>query len=120
MVLRILAASLTLLLAAPAMAQDGHAAHGGHEGPNKLGRVVFANSCAPSVQEDFTRAVAMLHSFWYSAAEPAFRDVLAKDPACGIATWGIAAILMNNPLAGSSAWMSGTRPTSEFSHGSMA
>ncbi len=100
MALRILAASLTLILATPSMAQDGHAGHAGHEGPNKLGKVAFANSCAASVQEDFTRAVVMLHSFWYSAAEPAFRDVLVKDPACGVATWGIAAILMNNPLAG--------------------
>jgi tetratricopeptide (TPR) repeat protein len=42
----------------------------------------------------------MLHSFWYSAGEQTFRDVLAKDPSCAIASWGIAAILMSNPLAG--------------------
>ena len=100
MALRILAASLTLLLATPAMAQDGHAGHAGHERPDKLGKVAFANSCAAAVHEGLARAVAMLHSFWYSAAEPAFRDVLVQDPACGVATWGIAAILMNNPLAG--------------------
>ena len=107
MALRILAASLTLLLATPAMAQEGHAGHAGHERPDKLGKVAFANSCAAAVQEDLTRAVAMLHSFWYSAAEPAFRDVLVQDPACGVATWGIAAILMNNPLAGVGAGPSG-------------
>ena len=42
----------------------------------------------------------MLHSFWFSAGEKAFRHVLEDDPACGVATFGIAAILMNNPLAG--------------------
>ncbi|MFZ4406819.1 MAG: hypothetical protein ACOYOH_05745 [Paracraurococcus sp.] len=45
----------------------------------------------------------MLHSFWYSAAEETFQAVLARDPGCAVATWGIAAILMNNPLAGAGA-----------------
>jgi len=44
--------------------------------------------------------VAMLHSFWYSATLKTFQDVLAQDPSCAIANWGIAAILMDNPLAG--------------------
>jgi hypothetical protein len=42
----------------------------------------------------------MLHSFWFSESEKTFRAVLAQDPACAIATWGIAAALMANPLAG--------------------
>jgi hypothetical protein len=42
----------------------------------------------------------MLHSFWYSAGEKLFRDVLAQDPSCAIATWGIASLLMSNLLAG--------------------
>jgi hypothetical protein len=41
----------------------------------------------------------MLHSFRYAEAEKTFREVLAQDPTCAIATWGIAAILMDNPLA---------------------
>ena len=45
----------------------------------------------------------MLHSFWYSAGEKAFRDVLKDDPQCAIATWGIASILMSNALAGQGA-----------------
>src|SRR6185503_21149503 len=48
----------------------------------------------------FQRAVAMLHSFRYAETEKAFREVLAQDASCAIATWGIAAILMSNPLAG--------------------
>ena len=66
----------------------------------QLGKVDFANSCSPAVQESFQRSVALLHSFRYQEAEKSFREVLAQDPSCGIATWGIAAILMQNPLAG--------------------
>lgn len=42
----------------------------------------------------------MLHSFRYGESEKTFREVLAQDPSCAIATWGIAAILMSNPLTG--------------------
>src|SRR5688572_21197567 len=45
----------------------------------------------------------MLHSFWFGAGEKTFRDVLAQDPSCTIANWGIAAILMSNPLGGQGA-----------------
>jgi tetratricopeptide (TPR) repeat protein len=68
-----------------------------------LGHVSFPTSCDPKVQASFERAVAMLHSFWYSAGERAFRDVLKQDPQCAIATWGIASILMSNALAGQGA-----------------
>ena len=76
-------------LVIPALAQE-----------EKLGKVTFPNSCDAKVQVQFERGVAMLHSFWYSAAEKTFREVLTQDPSCAIATWGIAAILMSNPLAG--------------------
>lgn len=78
-----------------AMADDNHHAHGGD-----VGKVAFQNSCSPAVQTDLTRGVAMLHSFWYSAGEATFRAVLARDPGCAIATWGIASLMMANPLAG--------------------
>jgi tetratricopeptide (TPR) repeat protein len=68
-----------------------------------LGKVSFPTSCDPKVQPAFERAVAMLHSFWYSAGEQAFRNVLKDDPHCAIATWGIASIIMSNPLAGQGA-----------------
>ena len=74
-----------------------------HDGHGQLGSVTFATSCAPKVQPQFERAVAMLHSFYYSAAEKTFRDVLAQDASCTIATWGIASILMSNPLGGQGA-----------------
>jgi tetratricopeptide (TPR) repeat protein len=72
-----------------------------------LGKVSFPTSCDPKVQPAFERAVAMLHSFWYSAGEQAFRDVLKDDPGCAIATWGIASIIMSNPLAGQGASVKG-------------
>ncbi len=69
----------------------------------KLGKVSFPTSCDPKVQALFERGVAMLHSFWYPAAEKTFRDVVAQDPSCTIARWGFASILMSNPLAGQGA-----------------
>lgn len=78
-------------------------AHEVEEGKGRLGKVSFANSCDAKVQGELQRAVAMLHSFWFSVGEKAFRHVLEDDPGCGVATFGIAAILMNNPLAGQGA-----------------
>jgi tetratricopeptide (TPR) repeat protein len=78
-------------------------AHDVEEGQGQLGKVDFSNSCAPSVQKELQRGVAMLHSFWFSGGEKAFRHVLQDDPGCGIAAFGIAALLMNNPLAGQGA-----------------
>ena len=73
------------------------------EGKGQLGRVKFTNSCDAKVQPLLETGVAMLHSFWFSAGEKTFRDVLAQDPSCTIANWGVAAILMSNPLAGAGA-----------------
>jgi tetratricopeptide (TPR) repeat protein len=61
-----------------------------HPPPEKLGKVSFATSCAPRVAGDFERSVALLHSFAYTAAEQAFRNVAAADPACAMAHWGVA------------------------------
>ena len=71
-------------------------ADGGSAPPAKLGTVAFANSCTPAAQESFERGVALLHSFWFSEGEKAFRETLDRDPTCAIATWGIATILIGN------------------------
>jgi tetratricopeptide (TPR) repeat protein len=90
-----------LLAAAMSCALVGTSfAHEVEEGKGRLGQVAFLNSCNAEVQGELQRAVAMLHSFWFSAGEKAFRHVLEVDPNCGVATFGIAAILMSNPLAG--------------------
>jgi len=56
----------------------------------RLGKVTFPVSCAPSVQQQFSSAVAMLHSFWYEKARDTFAGVAEKVPTCGMAYWGIA------------------------------
>jgi len=61
-----------------------------HSVPEKLGTVSFPISCLPAVQQQFNRAVALLHSFAYEAAEGAFHQVAAQDPQCAMAHWGIA------------------------------
>lgn len=58
--------------------------------PERLGSVEFETSCVPDVQEQFARATAMLHSFWYEQAREAFRAVATGDPRCAIAWWGVA------------------------------
>jgi hypothetical protein len=55
-----------------------------------VGKVHFDNSCAPQVQTEFDRAVAMLHSFQYGIAEKTFSHVAETDPECAIAYWGAA------------------------------
>lgn len=97
--LQVLAAATAALCAL----SNSPSAHEEKDGVGQLGRVNFANSCDAKVQAQLQRAVAMLHSFWFTAGEKAFRHVLDDDPTCGIATFGIAALLMNNPLAGQGA-----------------
>jgi tetratricopeptide (TPR) repeat protein len=99
MTLRLFCLSFLFFLAVHGVAQ----AHDVDSQSGPLGQVSFPTSCDPKVQPAFERAVAMLHSFWYSAGEKVFRDVLKDDPRCAIATWGIASILMSNPLAGQGA-----------------
>lgn len=100
-------AALLLVAGAPAFAQHDHAGPGMRSGQwavgsgqDHLGTVAFVNSCSPAAQPDLLRGVAMLHSFWHSAGEQTFRAALAKDSGCAIADWGIAALMMNNALAG--------------------
>jgi hypothetical protein len=85
------------LAAGPAAQQPQQ--HGEHAAPEKLGQVHFATSCK-GVQPAFDRAVALLHSFSFSAANKAFQDVAAKDPACAIAYWGQAMSQWTNPFGG--------------------
>jgi hypothetical protein len=62
--------------------------------------VHFVTSCQPSVEKTFDRGVALLHSFWFSAAIEAFNKVLADDPQCAMANWGIAMSWWSNPFGG--------------------
>jgi tetratricopeptide (TPR) repeat protein len=79
------------LVIAPLWSQEAH----DHGIPEKLGTVSFPVSCAPSVQPNFNRGVALLHSFAYSAAQKAFEDIARADPGCSMAHWGVAMSLFH-------------------------
>ena len=54
-------------------------------------------------------AAFLIYTLFNRTSEKTFREVLAQDPSCAIATWGIAAILMSNPLAGQGATPKGAQ-----------
>jgi hypothetical protein len=72
-------------------------AFGQEETDQRLGTVHFATSCSETAQRRFDRGLRYQHSFWYTSSKEIFEDVLKADPACGIAYWGIALSLLNNP-----------------------
>lgn len=94
--MRTFASAAGCLFMLAAAAQD----HPPHARPETLGTVNFSTACAPAVQPDFNRAVALLHSFQFGPATGGFRSVLARDPDCGVAYWGIALASWSNPFAG--------------------
>src|SRR5246127_5133538 len=73
----------------PAVAEDNT--------DQQFGTVHFATSCNETAQRRFDRAMRYQHSFWYKASREIFEDTLKADPECGIAYWGIALSLWNNP-----------------------
>ncbi|HEY1474482.1 MAG TPA: hypothetical protein VGF53_10395 [Pseudolabrys sp.] len=76
-------------LASPSIAQD--------DTDQKLGTVHFATSCNETAQRRFDRAMRYQHSFWYKASREIFEETLKADPTCGIAYWGMALGLLDNP-----------------------
>src|SRR5205814_1582632 len=46
------------------------------------GKVEFPISCTPAVQSEFSRGVALLHSFFYEEARRVFTFVAERDPKC--------------------------------------
>lgn len=84
--------------ATPAAAQESMQHQ--HTEPEKLGKVHFETSCRPAVAPAFDRAVALLHSFSFSSSKRAFEAILADDPACAMAYWGVAMAEWGNPFAG--------------------
>ncbi|MBS1805751.1 MAG: hypothetical protein JST28_20610 [Acidobacteria bacterium] len=100
-------ALITSLLTCASVAQEAH-----HHGvPEKLGKVSFPISCSPSVQSDFNRGIALLHSFAYAPAKAAFQQIATQDPKCAIAHWAIAMTLFHqlwDLLPAASASIAGT------------
>ena len=79
-----------VLLASPmsAHAQDEHSHEAGDLG--RMGRAHFPVTCAPGLQGEFDRAVAILHSFFYEESERQFASIASRDPHCAMAWWGVA------------------------------
>ncbi len=77
-----------LLSNSPALAQGKH--EHGRANLDKLGRVHFPISCNQIAQDQFDRAMALQHSFWYEEAGKAFSAVINMDPNCSMAYWGVA------------------------------
>jgi tetratricopeptide (TPR) repeat protein len=62
-------------------------------GDTTLGALHFPVSCAPAVQDQFDRGVALLHHMMYVESRATFEDVAKTDPECAMAHWGIAMTL---------------------------
>jgi hypothetical protein len=74
---------------------------GTHAGPTRsdgLGAVHFAVSCTDAAQANFHRAMALYHSFDWKRGQAAFGEIASLDPRCGMAYWGLAMIVAENPF----------------------
>jgi len=93
---------LSLLPPAAALAQADHHDHAmpATAADQSIGTVDFRTSCKPAVRDEFNRATALLHSFWFSESRRTFERVLQTDPDCAMAYWGIALTHWGNPFAG--------------------
>jgi hypothetical protein len=90
----VLGAAGGLSLGTAAAAQDDHHGHD----LTRLGTVDFTVGCSDAAQERFNRAMALYHSFAWPEAATAFSEIAASDPACGMAHWGRAMVLLDNPF----------------------
>ena len=82
------AAPLLFITSTLTVAEDTPPSSAG--GQLQLGDVEFPVSCTPAAQQQFNRAVAILHSFWYEEAIKAFGAVTKIDPDCAMGHWGVA------------------------------
>ena len=96
--LHVVAAMLAVVFAGVWLVVSAQDEHAGHTVNGDFGTVHFEISCSPAAQQQFDRAVAMLHSFFYPETEKAFRGIVEKEPSCAMAYWGIAISQRPNPL----------------------
>ncbi len=94
------------LISLPVRADDEHS-HSHFGDMEQVGTVHFPTSCSPSVQPQFERAVAMLHSFWYEEAGKAFQSIAETEPTCSMASWGVAMSLWHPlwPVPSDTEWL---------------
>ena len=93
----VLAASLIAAFVSVALAHEDDAVQ---RTRRDLGRVLFKTSCTAEAQQQFDRALGMLHSFYFPETVKAFNAIPETDPGCAIAYWGIAISQRPNPLVG--------------------
>ena len=60
---------------------------------DSLGQVHFPVSCSAAAQKQFNRALALLHHMTYPQAGEAFEQIVAAEPDCAMARWGVAMTL---------------------------
>ena len=88
---RVLFASTLIALLSPGLARAGE---------ERLGEANLPISCSPAAQQQFNRALAMQHSFFFPETVKAFTAIAEKEPSCAMAYWGIAISQRPNPLVG--------------------
>ena len=95
MLLAVLGLSTLIAVHTPGFVQGEH---GDHVLGDTFGALHFEISCSPAAAQQFDRAVAMLHSFFYPETEKAFLAVAEREPSCAMAYWGVAISQRPNPL----------------------
>ncbi len=87
--------------------KKGHS-HNGHafnEGPRQAGPLMGdtgevhlpISTTWEQGQAYFDQGLGQLHGFWYYEAERSFRTILAHDPDCAMAYWGLSQANIENP-----------------------
>jgi len=91
-----------MLVATSGLGLGGALAQGyGHDHGHdltRLGTVEFGVECSAAAQDQFNHAMALYHSFAWPEAGSAFDAVAETDPPCGMAHWGRAMVLLDNPF----------------------
>jgi hypothetical protein len=64
----------------------------------RLGTVEFRVECTAAAQAEFNTAMALYHSFAWPQAVAAFTAIARTDPTCGMAHWGHAMSILENPF----------------------
>ena len=85
---------LPVLLLASAIISLG-AASSYSEEQRFLGKVEFPTSCSDDVEGDLNTALSLLHHMMYKQSKEEFDKVIAKDPDCAMAYWGVAMTLFH-------------------------
>lgn len=84
--------SAAALLFLALLSVNGSYAHTVHD-DHSLGTVDFPISCSAPAQEQFNRAMALLHHMTYPQAREAFEAIIASHPECAMAYWGVSMTL---------------------------